>query len=204
MNPSKYEDRLNDPVIGYLVNTVFSEQLAEKVHAIQKKFEKVFGDAIFYPKNDQLHMTLLDWVTPIREYEKDKDEVYKDIRKPYETAMHETLMQYPPFNVNIETLELFPSCIIIKGTDDGQFNSIRESFVEKVQLPVITRKPPSIIHATIMVFKEVVDLDIANKLLNECSISFSEQTSFFRLIRETKFRLIEYQELQRFYLTGEL
>lgn len=204
MELTKYDASLSQEVIGYMVNAVCSENFVEKVSVLQSRFKDAFGDAVYCPSHGALHITLMDWLAPLSNFGENKDKLFPQIHSKYKNTLQEVLSQYPPFEVTMGTYKLTDSCVIFTGTDKGQFNSIRGDFLSKEELMPGSKPPPEIIHCTAVAFREPVDKELAQTIVDESMVSFKEPISYFRLVRETRTRLQVFDEIEQFPLGKDL
>lgn len=99
------------------------------------------------------------------------------------------------------TVEAFPSAVIIKASDDGSFQRLRKNFVDNFDTPQGTRVPPEIIHTTLVRFKNPVDFLAVQELTAEIIADFEpfeEVTNTLQMIHEKKIFVQEHAVLEEF------
>lgn len=189
-------------VIGYIVNTGLSEQLQVVVRQIQDKLLEAFPDAIWAAPPESLHITLMDWTAPLVDYGQDKDELFESIKPKYMKALAGALDHQKSIPIQFDVIEVHPGAIIIKGRDDGSYQKIREKFLDQIALLPGTKEPPRIVHSTICKFMKDIDIEDVKRVLLDESIDLREEVAEFRLVRESKIFLQEYEVVERFQLKG--
>jgi hypothetical protein len=187
-------------VTGYIVNSGVSEGLYRQIDDIQTRLNERFPGAIWIAPRDSLHITLMDWLAPLVDYGEDKDELFHSIENRYIEVLAEALEGQRPIQVTFDTIEVYPAAIIAKGHDDGSYQRIRESFLEKVELLPGTKQPPKIIHATICKFLKKIDVSEVEDFVRQEPLRFQEEVSDFRLARESQIFMLTHEVLRRFTL----
>jgi hypothetical protein len=169
--------------IGYVLNTPFAEESQKAIQTLQQKFANQFGDAIYLPKPGTLHITLMDWLAPLVDYDRDKDELIKEIYDEYDKALEESIEDIAPIAVTFNNIGVSKEAIYLMGEDQGQYQEIRNRFLGKVTLLPNTKRPPQIIHTTIARYLEPIDFEPVQDFVATQSISFPHTTDMFRLFR---------------------
>ena len=175
--------------VGYVINSEFSEASKQKIQQLQNALVQRFGDALLIPEPDTLHITLMDWLAPLVDYSKDKDELYEEIKGSYDSAVTADLEGVAPINVHFNAITAGPEAIFITGTDNGEYQNIRNGFLERVELLPNTKKPPQIIHATVARFSAEIDLAGVQDLVSQLNVDFVQTIDTFRLLRTTDTRM---------------
>lgn len=88
--------------VGYMVNTVPSEENQQKVASLQQRIAKAFGDSVWVTPRETLHITLMDWIAPLIDYRKDKDELFKDIFHSYDEVLSHILKDKKNNKCNVQ------------------------------------------------------------------------------------------------------
>lgn len=176
---------LGKEFIGYVLNTPFTEENQQKIKVLQAELVDNFGDAIWLPEPQWLHITLMDWIAPLVDYGRDKDEIFEEIFDNYDIALQGLLENIRPIEVKFDTIAISPEAIILIGRDSGQYQQIRQSFLDKIVLLPNAKKPPQIIHSTIARFIKEIDLQPVKDFAASQSISLTHLTNSFRLIKTT-------------------
>jgi hypothetical protein len=194
-------DWVNKPFEGYIVNAKFSDENAQTIEDLIKEIGENFRDSVLCMPKRSLHITLLDWVAPLVDYSgENKSELFAKIRAEYDGAMESILSSLKPFEVRFNEIHVSPNTIFITGQDDGQFQAIRDQFLDKVQLIPHTKLPPKIIHSSLVRFTEKIDLDQVENYVKSMSINFKQTITEFRLIRTKREPMLEFDILKRYKL----
>lgn len=194
-------DWVNKSFIGYVMNAEFSDDNAGVLMQFMKKLKGEFNDAVYCPPRLALHITLLDWIATLVDYDgQDKDTLYTRVQHSYDTAMSEILASVKPITVHFDTIIVKPNTIIITGTDDGSFQKIRDQFIDTVELLPNTKMPPEFIHSSLARFTQAIELDAVNAFIANQQIDFTQEITNFRLIRTTKEPNLEFETLKRYEL----
>lgn len=191
---------LGQQYIGYVVNTLFSREGQQAIRAVQERYVKRFGSALFIPPPETLHITLMDWLAPLVDYGQDKDTLFEKIYPQYNKVVEELTKEIGSIAVRFNTIDCGPEAIFISGTDNGQYNQIRQGFLDKVQLLPNTKLPPQIIHSTIARFLTPVNLKEVQDFTAQQTIDFVENIDFFRLIRSTNTTMDKLKVIKRYEL----
>ncbi|HKR81704.1 MAG TPA: hypothetical protein VJR27_01755 [Candidatus Saccharimonadales bacterium] len=126
--PSEFEH----PSEGYIVIAPLSTESKLRISAIQSRYVEQFGeDTLWLPKDDQLHITFSHIITPNVEYAEDHAALFARLQPLASVALSE--IAKPPFAISshFNTIEAFPSAVILKATDDGTYDKLRKRFVER-------------------------------------------------------------------------
>lgn len=191
---------VSQDVIGYWINSGVSDKSAAAIAGIQHRLEQRFPGAIWSVPRTALHITLMGWVDPLHDYDRDKDELFRTIEAEYSVALGDILEPQPPIEVAFDTIAAFPGTIIVRGQDGGSYQRLRDQFIERIELLPGTKQPPTIIHATICKFLKPIDLAEVKDFLKTESLSTREKISEFRLAREAILYMVEYDTLKKFSL----
>lgn len=203
MEISQPTEWVNKPFIGYIVNANFSDENAKKLRTLIQEIKEAFGDAVFCMPEESLHITLLDWVAPLVDYNgQDKAELFANLRDEYDKAMSEVLSSIKPITLHFDEIKVSPSTIYVTGHDDGEFKNIRQRFIEKVELLPGTKPPPQIIHCSLARFTKPIGLGSVNSFLAGKSLDLTQTVADFRLIRTEREPMLEFEILKRYGLGG--
>jgi hypothetical protein len=187
----------------YVVNTGFSETNRQLLAEIMRDIARHFPDAIFCPPPDTLHITLLDWISPLVDYgDQDKAELFQKFKPLYDRAMTEALADIKPVSVHFNQMCVSPSTIYITGEDDGSFQQIRDRFLQKVDLLPTTKLPPQLIHSSLARFTKPIELAPVETFAVETPVNFQQEITEFRLINNHLEPALEFDVLKR-YTLGE-
>jgi hypothetical protein len=135
--------------VGYMINTALDEVNQQPVRILQNQLVTAFGPVVWPQPVESLHITLMDWLAPLVDYGRDKDELYQQLLPDYDAVLTQLLSGAGPIAVRFHTVKVSPSAIFVVGEDGGQFSAIRKEFISKITLLPNTKQPPEIIHFTI-------------------------------------------------------
>lgn len=201
MGLSQPVDWINKPLVGYMVNTEFSDENAAILGQLIKEIQATFQDAVFCMPKTALHITLLDWIAPLVNYSgQDKDKLFDQIQLNYDKAMMEILASIRPIKIYLDELKVSPSTIFITGRDSGEFQKIREQFIEKVELLPETKLPPQIIHSSLARFTKPIDLGSVESFLANKTLNITQTVTDFRLVRSVKEPMLKFEVLKHYEL----
>jgi 2'-5' RNA ligase len=191
---------LGQRYIGYVLNTPLSKNGQNAVQELQQKYIAQFGDAIFISPPETLHITLMDWLAPLVDYQADKDVLFEDIYQKYDEALASILRDIGSIAIHFNSVCASAEAVFIKGNDSGQYQAIRQGFLDKITLLPNTKHPPEIIHSTVARFLEEVDLKRVQYFTAQQNIDFVEHVECFRLIRSTNTTMDKLRVLKRYEL----
>ncbi len=193
---------LEKPFEGYVLNTSFSEANTEKISTLMKEIEEQFGEAVFVMPKTSLHITLLDWVAPLVDYNgQDKEEIYKSIKMDYDAALSSIVSKIPPIEVHFTEVRVYPTTIILLGYDNGQFQQIRDKFTSTVELIPDTKQPPTIIHSSIARFKQAIPVSEVEAFLAPKHIDIVQTVNNFRLVHTIKEPMLDFEVIKNYQLS---
>lgn len=187
-------------VVGYMLNSSLSTENQAKVADLQAILAQEYGDALWLTPPETLHITLLDWLAPLVDYKADKGQLFEELFSSYDKALAQILNNIGGIEVAFNKLQASPGAIFIQGSDDGQFNAIRNEFTSRINLLPGTKQPPSIIHFTAARFIKEIELEPLRKLLATQPVYFKQTINQFRLVRETKIPMLEYEVVKQYKL----
>lgn len=199
MKSNIYEN-LGKDVIGYVTNCPLSSENQQKVLEIQQKISKEFPELLWTPRGDQLHITIMDWIAPLVDYETDKSDFFKKIYKNYDSLLNHIISDRHVFEIKFDKIIALENAILIAGQDDGTINQIRKSFVDKANLDVRTKRPSEYVHSTIARYKKEERLEKINDYLGSIRIDFSQKVDGFRLVKELKVPMIKFEVIKEYKL----
>ena len=76
-------DYLGKSAVGYMINTLLSESSQNEIKKLQEKFVTEFGDLVWTTPLDALHITLLDLLAPLVDYDNDKNTLFENLGSQY-------------------------------------------------------------------------------------------------------------------------
>ncbi len=186
--------------VGYVMNAEFSDDNATLIVELMSAIKSQFGDAVYCPPREALHITLLDWLAPLYDYGADKDELFARLQPDYDRIVAGAIAASSPISVHFDSIQVSPSTIYILGKDQGQFASIRQAFVSGVELLPGTKLPPTIVHSSLIRFQRPIPLETVRDYVAGLKLDITERIANFRLIRNTKEPNLEFEVLKRYVL----
>lgn len=188
---------------AYVLNTELGEEGLEAVHKVQQALQESFPDSFLVAPDSALHITLMDWIAPLVSYEEDKDELFERNFASYDATLDGVVKNQKPITVRFNQVWLSPDAVFVVGQDNGSYSRIRSEFLDQEKLIPGTKLPPQIIHSTIARFTKTVSMDEVRKVLSENPVDFTQEIDHFRLIKESRIPMLEFEEVKRYELTGE-
>ncbi|HUS26076.1 MAG TPA: 2'-5' RNA ligase family protein [Nevskiaceae bacterium] len=184
------------------MNAEFSDGNATVLNQLTQEIKAEFGAAVFCMPKLSLHITLLDWISPLIDYDgRDKDQLFKELQPSYDRAITEIFAQIHPITIHITELKMSPSTLYLVGHDNGEFQKIRQQFLDKVTLPPGAKLPPQIVHSSLARFTKSIPLDRVAAFVAGKKLSITQQINDFRLMRTTKEPTLEFEILKRYKLS---
>ena len=194
---TKPVDWIGESHEGYMVNTIFSEENVSRLGKLAEVFKNNFPDEIYLTPPASLHITLLDWIAPLVEYDgRDKAKLYAQVKDTYHHAMQAALLGIGAIKVHFMELCVSPSTIYVRGYDDGQFQAIRDAFLDRVELLPGTKLPPTIIHSSLGRFTREMPIRKIEKITETLDVDFMQTVESFRLVHSWREPLLEFEELR--------
>lgn len=201
MQMTQVFDGIEKPCVGYAVNSGFSKPNTEVIAKLMGSIKAQFGDAVYTPPADSLHVTLLDYLAPASDFDgQDKDSLFDQIYPAYDAAMEQRLSEVEPFEVTFTEIRVTPTTIIIVGQDNGSFERIRNSFVDSVDLLSGSKPAPNIIHSSIARFTKQFPLVEVEDFISNQMIEVRQSIDDFRLMRITKQPMLESELIKTYRL----
>jgi len=199
MEQSQPVEWVNKKFEGYMVQTEFSPANARQVHRLIQDIQAKFGDAVFCMPEASLHITLLDWVAPLVDYGgQNKTELFERVRPSYDNVLAQVIAACGPITVQFDELHVAPTTIYMTGHDRGQFQRIRDEFLDKAELLPGTKLPPKIIHSSLARFIRPIDLAPVQEFIAAKSINITQKVTNFRLVHSTREPMLEFEILKRY------
>lgn len=191
---------LSKKAFGYTVRKDLSQELIDQIKDFQKLLEKRFPGAFFLPDEKELHMTLMIWLSSRIDTGKAKNSEFDAVYPEYDSSLQKALSFVSPFSIRFRTLKLTNKTIILLGEDHGQCAQIRESWRTHIVPTKSTPPVPEIIHCTIAVCKEPLERIKVQSVIDMHTIDCNEPVDSFTLVRESKMRMQEFEEVKRYRL----
>lgn len=191
---------INKDVVGYMVNTDLSLDNQRAVAEICDRLANEIGPGVWFAPKETLHITLMDWLAPLVDYGEDKDQLFRKIKQDYDKVLMECLEGIGDIEITFDELRVSPSAIFMVGHDVGQFKTIRDNFMSKVELLPVTKVPPSIIHFSIARFSRELDFAFVEDWVKKEKLTIKQVVSNFRLVRENEVPMIGYEAIKSYQL----
>lgn len=192
---------LQKPFEGWVVNTAFSLENTQVISDLTREIEREYGEKVFVMPNKSLHITLLDWIAPLVDYEgQDKKALFSRLKSTYDSALSDILSNFAPITVRFTELKVYPSTIILLGHDEGQFQAIRDQFIDTIELLPNTKKPPTIIHSSLARFRDAIPLAEVEEFISQKNVDITQQVDNFRLVHTTAEPMLEFEILKKYAL----
>lgn len=186
---------------GYVVNAAFSAENRRAICKLINDIGATYQGAVFVMPKESLHITLLDWIAPLVSYQgKNKAQLFAGVQSQYDKILTSITANTKPIAVHFNEIRVSPSTIFIVGSDKGEFQAIRQQFVNKVELLPGTKPPPDIIHCSLARFTKPIDLNQVEEYISRQSIDISQIIDGFRLVHSTREPQLEFRELKYYKL----
>ncbi len=187
---------------GYVLNAGFSDQNIARLQQITAAIQQEYRNKVFVAPAHSLHITLLDWIAPLVDYDGvDKTTLFNSIKDDYDKNISRILADVLPISIRFTELKVSPSTIFLVGHDNGEFQTIRQQFVESIELLPNTKLPPTIIHSSLARFKDTLPLSNIEHMVTNLTVDFTQQIDSFRLIHTTKEPMLEFEVLKTYHLS---
>ena len=170
--------------LGFVINAVFSDENTSAVMNWLGGLRDVTDGGIHAMQPEGLHITVLDWIAPLFDYGgTDKRRLYEKLRPGYDAAFRPIIANMEPFDVHFTEVRVTPEAIILVGQDDGQFQFLRQGFMDAIDLPEGGKQPPSIIHSSLARFvAPEIGLTTLEGYARNNPIDFTQRIDEFRLV----------------------
>jgi hypothetical protein len=189
---------------GFVVNAAFTDENAKKITSWLCSLRERVPEGIYTTEPGDLHITLIDWIAPLLDYKgSTKSELFQKLRPSYDSALREVTKAMPPFDVHFSEIRVAPGAIILTGQDGGQFQAMREQFLQRVSLPDGGKQPPNIIHSSLVRFiPPAIDLAPVQEFASTHPLDFTQPVSAFRLVETKRAPMQDSSVLDSYLLLG--
>ena len=194
---------INQHVTGYVVNASFDVDTQQAIAKIQDEIAHELGSAVWIPPLRSLHVTLLDWIAPLVEYNRNKDQLYAELYHSYDAVLHKILDKQHSINTVFKEIRVSQSAIYIVSTSNAELNHIRQQFLKNITLIDDTKQPPQIVHSTIARFTETIELDKVQEVLETLHVDIAQEITSFQLVKETVSPMIDYEMIKKYRLMSK-
>ncbi len=170
--------------VGYWVGTFLSPENQQKIATFQAALKRELPGVLWtMPDITQQHVTLFEIVMTFRDYPEDRDTIFERHRAGIDAELKAQLANQGPITITLDTLEASPSAIIVRSTDDGSFQRIRDAISSKHLLPEGTRTPPDIIHSSLCRYVKEVDVERIRSVLAGHKLELIQEVTEFEMVR---------------------
>lgn len=177
-------DWINQERVGFTVCAFLSPENQQRIADLQAELKSELPGVIWaMPDITQNHITLFEIVMTFRDYTEDRDAIFERYRADIDAELKTQLANQRPITVTIDTLEASPSAIIVRGTDDGSFQRIRDAISSKYLLPEATRTPPDIIHSSLARYIKEIDVEHVRSVVARHQLEFTQTVTHFKMVR---------------------
>lgn len=184
---------------GYFIAALLSQKGKTYLSPILKKLHQYLPETIWTMPEDALHITLCEMIRPNTDIAL-SEHLFSLHAEEYMHIPRDILAGKNCINVAFDTIEASENAIIIKGHDNGTFATMRKQLEEKLPLPPETKKPPTIIHASIARYTQKVDLEDIQRYVQQISIHLEERVNEFHLIKVLTSPLLNYEIIETYPL----
>ncbi len=197
-------DWIGQEHLGFVINVAFSEENLKLITDWLAKMNQHIPKGLYAMAPKGLHITVLDWVAPLFEYNgADKRQLFEELAPDYATVFQSITNDMPPFDVHFNELRVTPGAIILIGQDNGQFASLRSRFMDNITLPEGGKQPPNIIHSSLARFiRPEIELSPVEDYVQRHPIDLSQRISEFRLVETRREPMQDFTVLDRFQLAA--
>lgn len=175
---------INEEKIGYAVCAFLSPENQQKTADLQAELHRELPGIIWtMPDITQQHLTLFEIVMTFRDYPEDREAIFERHHASIDAELKTQLANQGPITVTLDTLEVSPSAIIVRGTDDGSFQRIRDVISNKQLLPEGTRTPPDIIHSSLARYVKEADVEQIRSVVAHHQLKLIQTVAEFEMVR---------------------
>lgn len=175
---------INEEKIGYAVCAFLSPENQQKIADFHKILHRELPGIVWtMPDVTQQHLTLFEIVMTFRDYPEDREAIFERHRAGIGAELKAQLANQRPIAVALDTLEASQSAIIVRGTDDGSFQRIRDAITAKHLLPEGTRTPPDIIHSSLARYIQEVGLVHVRSVIAKHQLELTQTVTEFEMVR---------------------
>lgn len=168
----------------YAIVATFSKQSLDVLTHIQSQISERLGDAVWLTPRAALHSTLMEIICD-RDYGTvSRKEIFTSWYEEYNQTVSEILASLSPFEITFSELEVSQRAIIARLDNSDVFNDIRSQLLASIKLPNGTKMPPDITHCSLARFTKSVDLEDVQSKTSNIDVNFTENISYFQLLKD--------------------
>jgi hypothetical protein len=190
--------------LGFVVNAAFSEENTQKIMTWLEGLNEAAPEGVYTMKPEGLHITVLDWVAPLFDYDgRDKKSLYNELYPSYDRAFRQITEALPPFDIHFTELRVTPSAIILVGHDQGQFQTLRQQLMNNVTLPKGGKQPPTIVHSSLARFvPPKIELTPISEYAADHPLDIVQHMDAFRLVETRREPMQDFSVLDTYQLNS--
>ncbi len=190
--------------LGFVINAKFSLENTTLIDTWLKGLNRSVTEGLYTMTPEALHITVLDWVAPLFDYSgADKRDLFASLSAAYWPAFRAITDSMSAFEVDFNETRVTPGAIILLGQDNGQFQSLRNRFMDTIQLPEGGKQPPNIIHSSLARFiAPEIELSQVEVYAAEHPLTFTQRISEFRLVETRREPMQDFTVLDTFELAA--
>ena len=199
---SEPNDWVGKDKLGFVINASFSDDNAEQIAQWLKGLQSQQEAGLYCMPKLGLHITVLDWISPLLAYNGvDKRKLYESIAPEFGTALTRVTKDLKPFTIIFNGIKVSPGTIILVGHDEGQMQTLRNDFMEAIELPEGGKQPPTIVHSSIARFIEPsIQLQKVQDYVQSSPLNITQKIDSFRLIETRREPMQEFDVLKIYHL----
>lgn len=195
-------DWIGERKIGYTVCAFFSPENQRRIAKLQAELHRALPGVLWTASDvTQHHLTLFEIVMTYRDYPQDRETIFKDHEVAIDAELTAQLAHQGPVPVSLDTLEVSPSAIIVRGTDDGSFQRLRDVVSGKHLLPEGTRTPPDVIHSSLIRYVKEIDAEQVRSVVAGHQLKLTEVVTQFEMVQVWRMPM-DYTTLKTYKLLG--
>ena len=199
---SSKEDYFIKPCESYIYVAQLPVEVKDSIQAIQEKLSEKFGGKSFwFPKANELHITIAHIISGDGGYSEPVKSIYERVGQQGNVAFERSIAAIKSPVITFDTVSVFNNAIIVQGHDDGTIQQIRENFTKHFPLPEGTHTPPTIIHSTIARYIAPLELEAIQDFgRQELFIHDTFRLKGIDLVSEEKIFLQKFNTLKHYVL----
>ena len=130
----------------------------------------------------------------------DKTDLYNELYKSHNEALQEITNKHGRITIHFDQIKVSKDAIFITGTDNGEFDKIRQEFMSSVERPEQSKQPPQIIHSTLARFTLPIGVGPISDFINQLDLTFVQTVEEFELTHVTREPMLDYAVIKRYPL----
>lgn len=190
--------------LGFVINAAFSGENSKTISNWLDGLNQTVPEGIYTMPQESLHITVLDWIAPLFDLGGvDKRKLFEKLSPEFDQAFTDVTNGLKQFHVHFKEIRVTPGTVIVIGQDNGQFQSLRNKFMELVQYPLGSKQPPNIIHSSIVRFIEPsIDIRPVQEYATKNPLNFTQTIDGFRLIETSREPMQDFDIIKTYELSN--